>query len=64
MNLATFRATSKPVKRAATYRPLTATETAAWLKGANLGTVATAGYLHMCIADADDVPDGLYLIEG
>ena len=63
MDLATFRATSKPVKIQATYRKLSAAEVTAWKKGRLVGNVATAGYLRMCVAGAEDIADGAYLIE-
>ena len=64
MDLATFRATSKPVKRAATYRLLTDDELARFLKGENIGSnVAHGRYLRMCVIGAENVTDDLYLIE-
>lgn len=64
MDLATFRRTSQPIKSAATYRPLTDAETADYLRGGTaLGNICTAGYLRMTVLGAEDVAEGLYLVQ-
>ena len=65
MDLATFRATSKPVKRRAVYRELTEDERDSYLEGENISfNICTAGYLRMCVIGAENVADGLYIVEG
>lgn len=61
MNLATFRATSQPVKIVdfSDYRPLTADETARYVAGEDFGDVSTAVYLRMCALGGENATDGL-----
>jgi hypothetical protein len=63
VNLATFRATSRPAKIAATFRKLTAAEIADYSAGKNVAAeVASAAYLRMCVAGAENVADGFYAV--
>lgn len=44
-----------------TYRPLTAPETRAWLKGANFGAVVAGAYLRANVPGFENAANDLYL---